>query len=118
MKKLLVLLVLMAGAYSHATDLEKLGEEIYQLEQQNKSLDESIFERQKILDKLYEKRTVQSETTELDYVLNKLQDRLDYGNNTLEEEVRIIETMDTLLEISIEERQEVIDRFFKENKRK
>lgn len=116
MKYLLVLLLLF-GFSSQALDLDTIEAEITQLENGSVSLDQSIFERQKVLDQLFAKRAVQGESTELDYVLGKLQDRLEYGNNSLEE-VRIIETMDTLLELSIEERQLVIDRFFQDNKRK
>ncbi|EPZ52043.1 hypothetical protein M902_1893 [Bacteriovorax sp. BAL6_X] len=101
-------------------ELEKklitIKEEVYHQEHDSTSLDISIIKRQKALDSLLLKRQILAEETALQHVIRSLEDRLAHNEYSADEEDRILDAMITLLEVSAEEGEDAVDRFFNDHK--
>ncbi|WP_412471988.1 hypothetical protein [Halobacteriovorax sp. RT-1-4] len=125
MKALLVILsalLLSASTFAGNVDseleerLNTIKNEIYHQEQESSALDIVILKKQKSLNNLLLKRQILVEETALQHVISKLEDRLDYKDSSSQEEKEVLETLNILLELSTDERQEVIDRFYEDHK--
>ncbi|WP_412470931.1 hypothetical protein [Halobacteriovorax sp. RT-2-4] len=125
MKTLLVILsalLLSASTFAGNVDseleerLNTIKNEIYHQEQESSALDIVILKKQKSLNNLLLKRQILVEETALQHVIGKLEDRLDYKDSSSQEEKEVLETLNILLELSTDERQEVIDRFYEDHK--
>ncbi|MFG1500005.1 hypothetical protein ABMA70_07310 [Halobacteriovorax sp. XZX-3] len=125
MKTLLVILsalLLSASTFAGNVDseleerLNTIKNEIYHQEQESSALDIVILKKQKSLNNLLLKRQILVEETALQHVISKLEDRLDYKDSSSQEEKEVLETLNILLELSTDERQEVIDRFYEDHK--
>lgn len=115
-------LLISASSFAGDLDLElekklnTIKEEIYHQEQESTALNISIIKRKKALDSLLLKRQILAEETALQHVIRNLEDRLAHNDYSADEEDRILDAMNTLLEVSAEDGEDAINRFFNDHK--
>ncbi|MGI4994005.1 hypothetical protein ACRXCV_15305 [Halobacteriovorax sp. GFR7] len=119
---LFALFALLISASPFASDLElqeklnTIKEEIYDQEHQSAAFDITIIKRQKALDNLLLKRQILAEETALQHVIRNLEDRMAHNEYSADEEDRILDALNTLLEVSAADGEDAIDRFFDDHK--